>query len=211
MINKPLLTCLKTVIMAALSCAAFGQEAVPSRPLSKIDREFYSTLATDAREVVPEQTRKVGAMGGDAFAEVYPDGGLLVGFDVWLGDYGSHRIIGGIRPVFETAGGRARGQSHGTTNGNPDVVIEAKEGYAVAGLDARGGDRLDGFKVLFWKIHELDVSMDAEGSYQSAWVGGQGGSKPHPLSSNGQPVLGISGGSGVAVDRLGLIYARSQF
>ena len=198
--------------MALLSYAAFGQQPTSPAPLSKEDQHFYSTLAADARDAVSVQTtRNVGAMGGDAFDEVRPEGGILVGFDVWLADYGFNRVIGGLRAIFETANGRIRGDSHGTTLGKPNFVIEAKPGYAVVALEARGGDRLDGFKALFWKIHEFDVSMDAEGSYQSDWVGGQGGGKArHPLSSNGSPVLGISGRSGTQIDRLGLIYATGQ-
>jgi hypothetical protein len=190
----------------SLSFTASSQQ--PAAPLSHLDQQFYATLAAGARQSGNfEKTDNVGAATGGAFSETYPDGGILVGFDVWTGDYGPNLVIRGIRPVFQTARGRVRGKGHGNTRGQPDAVIEAKEGYAVAALEARGADRLDGFKVLFWKILPFDVSLDADGSYQSDWVGGLGGAKGrHQLSSDGHPVIGISGGAEDQITRLGLIY-----
>ena len=101
---------------------------------------------------------------------------------------------------------RARCTSH--ENGSP-TKVEAKDAhYAVAAIEARGGDRLDGIQVLFWRIRGVDISLDVEGSHtEQIWIGGGGGKKAlHPLTSNGNPVIGISGASGDDVDRVGLIY-----
>jgi len=195
---------------AAAPAAAPGpQTNPPPRVLSNIEKRFYAALAEAAARSDREETKKSGGHGGGEFTEVRPEGGLLVGFEVWRGNYAGHLVIRGIRPIFQTAAGRLKGKGHGNVKGEPGVTVEAKEGYAVAAIEARGGDRLDGFEVLFWKIPPSMWRLNAEGSYKSEWIGGKGGGKSrHPLGSNGQPVLGIFGASGAEVDRMGLIYAE---
>lgn len=203
--NPSSLGFLKTALLvagvAALSGAAFAQQPPQGIPLG--DR-FYAALAAAAEKA---DTKKVGGQGGSDFLDVPKEGGILVGFDVWLSDPSEqHMIVRGIRAVFQTANGRVGGAMHGRENGNP-IRVEAKDGYAVAAIEARGSNRLDGLQVLFWKIHPFDVSLDADGAYKSEWIGGEAGKKAlHPLSSNGNPVIGISGASGNAVDRVGLVY-----
>jgi len=195
---------LKTVVLmvgvASLSGAAFAQ--LPSQGVPLGDR-FYAALAAAADKA---DTKNVGGQGGSNFLDVPKEGGILVGFEVWLSDPGTHLIIQGIRPIFQTAHGRVEGAMHGRVNGSP-IKTEAKDGYAVAAIEARGSNRLDGLQVLYWRIHPFDVGLDADGAYKSEWIGGEGGKKaPHPLSSNGNPVIGIAGASGNAVDRVGLVY-----
>jgi hypothetical protein len=191
------------VCVSCISLTAVSQQPSPDDPIQK---RFYSTLATAAQNASTENTRKIGGGGGGKFIDLAPEGAILVGFDVWKGDWAGHLIIRGVRPIFQTAHGRVPGKRHGVENGAP-IRVEAKEGYAVAAIEARGGDRLDGFQVLYWKIHPADINLDAEGSYKSEWVGGGGGHKGrHPLTSNGNIVIGITGASGEDVDRLGLVY-----
>jgi hypothetical protein len=124
-----------------------------------------------------------------------------------LASHSASSLIRGLRPIFQTANGRIRGSSHGYTPDQPGKIVEAKEGYAVAALEIRGGERLDGFQLLFWKIRPSMGRLDAEGAYKSDWVGGHGGGKArNALSSDGRAVLGIYGASGADMDRLGLIY-----
>lgn len=191
------------ICLAVISGTAMSQQPSPG---DAIQKRFYAALAEAAGKANTENTRKVGGKGGGDFIEVMPEGAILVGFEAWKGDYYGHLIIRGIRPIFQTAHGRVQGKRHGSDYGIP-MRVEAKEGYAVAAIEARGGDRLDGFQVLYWKIHPVDATLDAEGSYKSEWVGGGGGRKArHPLTSNGNAVIGISGASGDDVDRLGLVY-----
>ena len=195
------------ICVAGVSRVASAQQ--PSTG-NVIPPRFYEALAAAATKAGAEYTKKVGGHGGTDFFEVSPEGAILVGFELWEGDYYGHRIIRGIRPIFQTAHGRVPGKVHGKQHGQP-TKVEAKDGYAVAATEARGGDRLDGIQVLFWKIHGFDVSLDAEGSYKSDWIGGGGGRKAlHPLSSNGSPVIGISGASGDDVDRVGLVYGEHR-
>jgi hypothetical protein len=194
---------LTAFVAASLATAALAQEPAPANP---INQRFYATLATAAKSAVPNKTRRVGGGGGGKFIDVLEDGALLVGFDLWKGDYAGNEIIRGIRPIYQTAEGRFPGGLHGEKTG-PVIKVEAKDGYAVAALEARSGDQVDGIRVLFWKIRFADVHLEADGAYDSDWIGGRGGHKArHPLSSNGNPVIGILGASGTGLDRLGLIY-----
>jgi len=196
---------LTAVSLAGTFSAAFAQQPAPG---DAIHQRFYAALAAAAKSAVPEKTKRVGGHGGGNFIDTLEDGAILVGFEIWQGDYSGHRIIRGIRPIFQTASGRVPGGLHGHADG-ASTKVEAKEGYAVAAIEARGGDRLDGIQVLFWKIRASDVSLEAEGSYKSDWIGGKGGGKAlHPLSSNGNPVIGIAGASGDDVDRVGLVYCE---
>ena len=198
-----------TLIVLLLARGAFGQAPSTPAPLSNLDQHYYSTLAAAAERVETEKTRQVGAKTGGAFHETYPGGAILVGFEVWQGDYSGHPIIHGLRPIFEIQTGRVRGKNHGSTHGQPTATIEAKPGYAVVPRSKHGaGDRLGRLPgAVFEDPPGFDIRLDAEGSYKSEWVGGHGGAKArHPLSSDGRPVIGILGGSGDDIDRLGLLY-----
>jgi len=200
------------ISLAVMSLACLSDTAISQQPTGSdaIEKRFYASLAAAANKAATENTKKVGGKGGGQFFEVVPEGAILVGFDVWKGDWSGHLSIRGIRPIFQTSHGRVPGKVHGRQSGDP-IRVEAKEGYAVAAIEARGGDRLDGFQVLYWKIHATDVSLDAEGSSKSEWVGGGGGRKAlHPLTSNGNAVIGITGASGEDVDRLGLVYCERR-
>jgi hypothetical protein len=191
--------------LASISGAAFSQQPTTG---NTIEQRFYAALAEASRSAGSEKTKKVGGKGGGNFIDVQSEGAILVGFEIWQGDYSGHRIIRGIRPIFQTANGRVSGAVHGVENGD-STKVEAKDGYAVAAIEARGGDRLDSIQALFWKIRAADVSLEAEGAYKSDWIGGKGGSKSlHPLTSHGNPVIGISGASGDDVDRVGLVYCE---
>jgi hypothetical protein len=198
---------LAAVCLAGISRAAFSQQTTPANGTNE---RFYAALADAANASDSIKTKKMGGLGGDKFIDVMPEGALLVGFEVWQGAPRGRMIIRGIRPIFETAKGRVPGTLHGTENGEL-TRVEAKEGYAVAAIEARGGARLDGLQVLFWKIHTFDVSLVPEGEYRSEWIGGKGGHPSlHPLGANGRPVIGISGASAEDVDSLGLIYCQKH-
>jgi hypothetical protein len=198
---------LTVLCLASLRGAAFSQQATPAKGT---DERFYAALADAANTSDFVKTKKMGGLSGDKFVDVLPEGALLVGFEVWQGAPRGRMIIRGIRPIFQTAKGRAPGTLHGKEDGEL-TRVEAKDGYAVAAIEARGGARLDGLQVLFWKIHMFDVSLVPEGEYRSEWIGGKGGHPSlHPLGANGKPVIGISGASAEDVDSLGLIYCQKH-
>lgn len=204
----------KVLMFLNVSVYTASAQFAPSGPAQSNDeKRLYLTLAREAQQANLENTKRVGGVLGDSFAETYPQGGILVGFDVWEGVYnaGVPLVIRGICPIFQTATGRVRGQNHGSTRGKPTMTVEAKPGYAVAALEARGGNVLDGFQVLFWKVNTFDARLDAEGTYKSAWIGGSGGEKArHPLSSDGRAVIGVTGEGKSFISRIGLLYGDQR-
>src|SRR4051794_13352466 len=91
----------------------------PAKPISSIEQRFFEMLARAAADENLKNTKKSGGGGGGAFMEIRPEGGYLVGLEVWEGDWAGHQIIRGIRGIFQTPSGRVRGANHGHTAGEP--------------------------------------------------------------------------------------------
>ena len=101
-------------------------------------------------------------------------GAMLIGLSVTTHNFAGHKVIGSVQAIYKRGGKEVTGDVHGHRHGKP-VVLVAKTGYAVGGIIAIGGARLDGLQVVFMrqKGHDLDPAK----SYQSDWVGGKGGEK----------------------------------
>jgi hypothetical protein len=136
---------------------------------------------------------------------------VLAGFRAVAGPSNAgHRnvIVRGLQPVFRTSdGGLEDGPWRGGGGGRGrDVVsVVARDGYAVAGVTPAAGTRLDGFAVTFARLRP-DGTTDLRDTYDSDWVGGQGGDGPIPLGFDGRPILGMCGRSAVEVDSLALLH-----
>jgi hypothetical protein len=184
----------------------FAQQSAAPGKVTPEER-FFTAMASAGQET----TTAAGGEGGTAFTEVFPDGGILVGFDVWLGPYwDASSVVKAICPIYETDKGRQRGKVYGEKNGSP-VTVEAKPGDAVAALNIRTSAIVDGLRVQFQKIDYYGYKLTAASSYKSQAIGGEGGTKRvFPLTSNGRPIIGIHGGAGICIDRLGFIVADKK-
>lgn len=152
------------------------------------------------------RTGTVGGQSGKDFAETQPEGGVLVGFDVWKGTYYRELVIGGIRAIYQTPKGQVHGRVFGRGEGEPDLTMLAKRGASpITRVDSVGDQRqVVGFRVAF-----------ANGE-QSDWIG-QEFPKNIPLNrvpknleqkrlNISHPALGIFGGADGTLFRFGLIY-----
>ena len=168
------------------------------------EQRFFLAMA-DAPQ---GKTKEAGGDGGKAFQEVFPEGGILVGFDVWEGEYAGTLVVHALCPIYQTLAGRQRGTVHGDKRGGKLVTVEAPEGNAVTGLHIRTGSVVDGLQLMYQKIDYFGYKLTASSSSKSEAVGGEGGKRRSmPLNTNGKPVVGIYGADGLAVDRIGLIYS----
>jgi hypothetical protein len=131
--------------------------------------------------------------------------GLLVGFDYNLVGFGDRPIFKSLRPIFLTARGKVKGKVYGKHN-QEWLTIEAKPGYAVGGVVTDGTDRFNGLKISFMPVH--GATLDPDGAYESAWIGGHAAKKTDTFGGDGRPVVGIQINSGDDVDAFGLILAR---
>jgi len=153
-----------------------------------------------------ERTGRVGGGGGARFTDTPYGSGLLVGVRYTTGDYSGHKIIRSVQGVFLTPEGQRTGPAWGT-GGNGPFEVMAKPGYAISSIAIRGGDRLDGFQFSFMKL--TPRGLDTRDKYDSPWQGGEGGGAK-TLGGNGQPIVGLHGGSGQDIDSLGIVYAPVQ-
>jgi hypothetical protein len=194
----------RTLLTLALVGAAAGLQAqnpTVSNKETQIKR-FFATMGDASQGHALGKTALAGGTGGTEFSDSLKDGGLLVGFDVWPGT----GEIAGIQPIFDTEKGRVRGTKHGNCNGAP-TTIEAKEEYAVAGVNANGASFATGFEAIFMKIYHSGMSLDAVGTYKSPWVGAKSGGKSFRLVPGQKPVIGIYGAtSGGGIIRMGLLF-----
>ncbi len=180
---------------------ASGPASSPVTP----EQRFYAAIAA-----MPHvQTGAAGAMGGKDFSLIQPEGGVLVGFDLWQGMYYRELVVGGIRPIFQTGKGRVRGPTFGKGDGNPDKTLEANEGFAVAAVEAVDDKRqVTGLLLQYKRIHYTGFDLEGNGAYKSEWFGQEVGKKVKPkrLDTNGKPALGIFGAADTLLYRVGLIY-----
>ncbi len=201
----------KFIVFAAIvmvsASVGHAQTAPPASVTpSSPEARFYAKLAIAPRM----KTKAIGGPGGGRFEAFKAEGGVLVGLEVSTGSYAGHTVISGIRPIFQTLAGRVKGERYGA-GGETTVTLEAREGYAVSQVNISGGDRLDGLELQYWRIAAGSGGLDAAGAYKSEWVGGKGGAKARsPLSGNGNPVVGVFGGAGSEIDRLGLITSKTR-
>ncbi len=195
----PLALCLLLAILTAH--AQTGSQTPEER--------FFAAMA----EAKHDQTKTAGGSGGKDFKEVFPDGGILVGLDVWQAPYGgAEKVIYAIGPIYQTLTGRHRGKVQGSKPADAELTtLEAKDGDAVASISIRTGSVVDGLQLQYRKIDYFGFKLTATNSYRSDTVGGDGGARRlSPLSSSGKPIIGLYGGQALALDRLGLICADKK-
>ena len=153
---------------------------------------------------------KTASVGGDQgwgnpFRDLAPDGALLTGIEYSLGTFNHGPVIGSVRSLYRLADGTKKpGDLHGTAAG-PVVRVEARPGYAVSAIQARGGALIDGFQLTYLKIKA--PALDPADSYQSDWCGGTTGTMKR-LDGGGQPLVGLYGKSGEELNELGLFVKK---
>ena len=157
-----------------------------------------------------QRSRTIGGDKGNVFAIIRENGALLTGFAFHVGEYEGNKVVQGIQPIFTTVEGKVRGPMLGTPVGL-EIAVEAREGYAVAGLTGKGGHVLDGLEVSFMRIKDSRIALDPADSYASDWIGGPGGEAEAQLGGDGRPVVGIFGRAGVNLDALGVVQAPPMF
>ncbi|MFO0956052.1 MAG: trypsin-like peptidase domain-containing protein [Isosphaeraceae bacterium] len=148
------------------------------------------------RAMAGEPTRIQGGGGDPEFRDAGPEGALLIGVEVGLGDFFNKPVVRTVRPVYRPAKGTklATGQWHGSTKEGSVVGATkavARPGYAVGAITVKNGLSVDGFSLTFMKVN--DGQLDPNDSYESEWIGGPGGGGPEKISGNGRPVIGLIG------------------
>jgi hypothetical protein len=127
-----------------------------------------------------------GAFANTPFNETQASGGVLIGFFAGE-DNGGH--VGFLQPIFLTAQGEKAGTAYGAIR-RPVQCLKAKAGYALGGVDLRGGGVIDAITLVFMKVN--GERLNPADRYTSATLGGNGGG-PSSFASNGGLLIGIHG------------------
>jgi hypothetical protein len=148
------------------------------------------------------RSAQVGGKGGGAFEELPGPRAFLRGFRYSLAGSGA---LGSLQALYTGGpGGETEGAKHG--GGGAGQEVAAPPGYAVGGMVARGTDRLNRFKLVYYRLSGSRlVPSDRR---ESGWVGTREGGEDVPLDGEGRPVLGWHGRAGVEIDGAGLIFAE---
>ncbi|MDB6137410.1 MAG: hypothetical protein JWO94_482 [Verrucomicrobiaceae bacterium] len=179
---------------------------VQAAPPDKVQEHFFAAMkAGQEKPAVAGHTKTVGSPTGLMYSDTLASGGIIVGFDFWTSNYGKFLVINGVCPIYQNAKGRTRGKPHGNRNGNL-TTLEARDGYAVSGVTAKAGDRMDQAQVEFMRINFATLNLEPGTIYKSKWVGGSGGRYERHLTGGDKPVIGIFGASGDELDRFGLLF-----
>ncbi len=126
------------------------------------------------------------------FRQVWPGGGLLIGFEIGFVDNKNTAPIESLRPIFFTANGEKLGTWIGKPPSAP-VTVKAKPGYVVAGMNFRAGLGIDGFALKYMKLGE--DRLDPADGYEDPHIGSMGGG-PSTIGGTGALVVGIIGHQG---------------
>ena len=139
-------------------------------------------------DILKTEVSGKGKAKGNAFRDLAPTGAMLIGFDYWM-DKTNGLKIGTLRPLYRLSnGGKKLGDPHGDTA--TDARVDARPGYAVGAISARGDFVLRGFQLTFMRIK--GESLDPTDSYQGDYIGGKLGDTKS-LDGTGQPLVGIYG------------------
>ena len=140
---------------------------------------------------------------GNPFRDLAPSGALLIGFDYAVIQKDGPKVAS-LRPLYLLANASKK---PGDLHGEPatSARIDARSGYAVGAITAKGGALIDGFQLTFMKLK--GSALDPSDSYQSDWIGGDSGTAKR-LDGGGQPFLGLFGKSGKEVNEFGVFVKK---
>lgn len=166
--------------------------AIPSR---KVPRPLFRPAPPEGPLV---KTAFVGGQGGTPFEDGPNPRMYLRGLKYSVAGSGA---ITALQPLFFGPSGETTGAKAG--DGKADKEIVARPGYAVAGMIARGTDRLNAFKLVFMRIS--GSRLVPTDRYESGWLGSRAGGDEVTLGGDGTPVLGLFGRAGGEIDGAGLL------
>lgn len=136
-------------------------------------------------------TKIQGGGNDDEFRVAGPEGSVLVGIEVGIGQFFNNPVVKSVKPIYKINGREVSGERIGP-NMPESVTLMAKEGYAIGGITLKTGLGIDGLSVTFMKILP-NGSLDILDRSDSQWAGGMGGGGPVPLLSNKEPAIGLAG------------------
>jgi hypothetical protein len=166
--------------------------------------KFMDSVQSAVASRRTERTRALGFMAEKPnFNDSLAQGGVLIGFECGVGNFGDIETVYALRPIYRTSMGVSGGQEHGLFSDQRDgkrviksqvkrtVRVQAGAGYAVGGITVRSGLNINGLSLTYHRIK--GDRLDASDSRESAWIGDRTGGSEASISTEGKPVVGIFG------------------
>ncbi len=181
--------CVLSVAMSLIADRKGADQAGGDGPQPKIE----ILVRPEPEDLGPKEalTDIQGGAFDPTFKDQAPEGGLLVGMDVGLGQFMDIQVIKAIQPKYRTPQGEFAGRKFGT-DFSKLVTVKAKEGYAVGALNVKAGLLVNGFSVTFMRVK--GARLDVKDAYTSSWIGDKtGGNGPIVLAGDGTPIIGVIG------------------
>ncbi|MCA8942051.1 MAG: hypothetical protein KDB80_05770 [Planctomycetes bacterium] len=153
------------------------------------------------------RTRALGGEGGAPFEDVGGgDRSRLIGFRYSTTDFFGHCVIGSIQPLYADDTRRFAGRTLGKRSGDPLEAV-VPDGHRLVGIEARGGDRFDGFRLVSAPL-DRNGRADMTAVAFGPWCGGSGNGWGILLGARPDEIAGIHGRAGDAIDAMGLVVRR---
>jgi len=168
--------------------------------------EFLQTAAQSpqiSKSVLGKRDR------GKPFQEIRKDGAFLIGFELTKGDWFGAPLFQSIQPIYFTAKGKDMGQREGNSGHDP-FTIEAREGYAVSGVNMHDGQFIWSIQVTFTKIDLLRQTLNPADSYKSDVYGDVADHPdwaPDKQLGADTPIIGWFGYAESEINAFGLVQA----
>ncbi len=148
-------------------------------------------IGLDTTESRREQPTSTDSRGNKQFSERSPNGEPLVGLRIIQGDnWGG--AIQALQPVYSGPDRYFLGSWHGAPGGKQQAQSIAEPGYAIGAIQVHQGLVVNAVRIEYWRME--DGKLDPSDKYVTDWYGCPGGGKQPPMSSSqGNPLIGITG------------------
>ncbi len=133
----------------------------------------------------------LGGVFDPVFADSAPDGAILIGLEMGMGDWFGKPAPRAFRPIYRVGEREVFGEQRGTKPKDA-VTLKAKAGYAVGGISATVGLCCDGLVLTYMKVKD-GGKLDPKDSYDSEPAGGYDKNSANKLIGDGSPVVGVVG------------------
>lgn len=181
---------------------------VPTAITGAPANEEAPTLLPDGPQLKTPSVGGAQRDWGKPFRDLGPENGILLGFEYTVGTTSQGwTVIESFTPLYLRAAGKARGTLRGTPKpGNAATVLEARPGFAVAGMEVRGGSCIDAFRITFMRYE--NGALDPGERYTTKWIGGDKGEITKVLRTDTRPIVGVYGKAGGEINELGLLVRK---
>lgn len=141
-------------------------------------------------------TEILGGAGGNPFRNVGQLGQPVIGFRYTLGAWAGQNGVGQLLPL-----------SKGDRSTGGPMVVTARDGYALGGLEVDADQYVNAIRPIFMRVAG-NGQLDPADTYQGEWIGARTNRKTRILSGEGVPVIGFVGRGTAMLDAVGLVLAE---